>query len=316
MARVQKFKVADPKNPTFSEKTRMLQGQLQRSLKAQDFKFTAFVAAARSEDYNHTMNPIPPGFTMQDGELDIEKLRNLINQVPKLSQLHKILEEQQFSQINRDIINLVFWVILYAQNIHQISVEEFMSKLPLTDENRCDRKPAHVFRVVARRQPWFNEIVATHNIRTSTGIYCSKFEGIFKLLVHEFKIMNSEYLLLRTDFDPAFSLSERVWENSEFFTEFRCVAVCSILEHNEKVEKYILNNAYSYLKIFDENLLLLNYLVLYEDETKAIKGEDPEQSWWKSKSHAILLGVLALLGVLVAVKATRSIRTGEPKFNY
>ncbi|KNC20927.1 hypothetical protein FF38_00292 [Lucilia cuprina] len=219
----------------YLNKAQTLQYALETDLVACDAKWTLFVAAALSYRYDSVLKPFPPQFSAEQTGCKIDILMSVINDTPKLRVILQNLMEQNYTEINREVTDLLYWVLIEMREpaLRLVEGEELYSLLTSIDEKALKFKPTHVFEVQALTG--FHSEVAfrnrTLNLPLKLAFMGNKFDNYFNILQNGFTQYpenNKNYLELTTDLKKSLQHSPNcaAWGASQCGSIIACTAIC------------------------------------------------------------------------------------------
>ncbi|XP_065369961.1 protein mono-ADP-ribosyltransferase Parp16 isoform X2 [Calliphora vicina] len=257
----------------YLNKIQALQYALETDLLACDAKWTLFVSAALSYRYDLVLRPFPPQFADEQSGYNIDTLISVINDTPKLTVILQNLMEQNYTEFGREIIDLLYWVLIEKREpaLRLVEGEELYSLLTSIDEKAMKIKPTHVFEVNALTG--FHSQVAFRN-RTSDlplkmAFMGNKLDNYFSILQNGFihYTENKNDLELTTDLQTSLQHSPNcaAWGASQCGSIIACTALCEFaLDTNE--DKIVGNkNDKTCVNIQLRNLqnIRVRYLIFY-----------------------------------------------------
>lgn len=98
-----------------TDKIEALKLILEKDLNACDIKWTMFVCAAQSYRYDSRLKPFPPKYA-SDELNDIDGIINTIINVPSFNILLNYIRKRDYANLNLDVIDLVYWVLIILRD--------------------------------------------------------------------------------------------------------------------------------------------------------------------------------------------------------
>lgn len=95
---------------------------LTTDIEACDVKWSLFVAAAQSYRYDSQCKPFPPKYTTV-GDCNIEQLMKVIQNTPPLHVIIYNILEENFNDLNSEVIELLHWCLISLKDPVLRSIE-------------------------------------------------------------------------------------------------------------------------------------------------------------------------------------------------
>ncbi|XP_011204890.2 protein mono-ADP-ribosyltransferase Parp16 [Bactrocera dorsalis] len=302
------------------DKINALRFLLETDLIACDAKWTLFVAAALSYRYDTQLKPFPPRFVSTDAGLDIDALISVINDTPKLRVVLQNIVEENYDEIDADVLDLLHHVLVVQREpmLHLVEDNDFDVILSNMEQSEQIPRPTHVFRVcnvpviheAIQEQPTYNEDehppkLAFHGNRLDCFFAMLTQVGVCKQQPPNTENAGDEIdapLKLTTDLQVALQHSPNGagWGASSCGSMISCVAICEFENHPEYVFG---DTASSIIEVRKPDLVRIRYLLFYgsrfpdEDEPE----EKRPSSWLGRNKYSLSLACYMLLLASIGV---------------
>ncbi|XP_032681818.1 G2/mitotic-specific cyclin-B-like [Odontomachus brunneus] len=294
------------------KKISLLKHLLEKDLKAADFKWSLFVAASNTYRYDTCLKPFPPMYIKNECK-DIEALRRAIESVPPLSVIFKELNTAGVYENYREIIELLYWVLLRLRDPHIKSVQKeyydwVLKKVPLEMPAAA---PNLIFQVENIKQSTAEEKWKSSRNGHSTfyAYHGTRLEN-FHSIVHYGLQQN---MCKRSEFGKGIYLSSELgvslpyspvgygWGGSILGSEISCIALCELINHPDIKRGDSNNDAQNtledsmggripdkYYVVTNSDLVKVRYLLVYAQDVQTTSSTDNSGllSWFKQ--HKLL----------------------------
>lgn len=161
------------------EKRETLKEELHRDSLAVDLRISLFVGAAQSFKYESLLKPVPAMYKKSDGEVDIEKIRQLVLKVPEVPFI-------DIENLDIELLGFLKTMLLnYNQRLSTISAEEL--KKCVSGQINLQFAPRWIFEVkhLQPNQTWETNISTYSSFYAFHGSRFENFHSILNLGLHQ-----------------------------------------------------------------------------------------------------------------------------------
>lgn len=216
---------------------------LQNDLKACDIKWSLFVAAAQGFRYVSKLKPYPPQFMHNDDQLNIERIQHVIAIAPPFSTIHKLLVQQQYETLPRDLIELLHWLLVtlsdpILKTVPKNQYHDILNKVQSIDRGP---KPTYIFECIPTSDAVKERNFQQHakDRRRLYAFHGSKLDsfhsilnyGLQQHLCKEALFGEGIYLSSEMHVSLLYSSIGTGWSKSGCGKTLSCMAVCEFIEH-------------------------------------------------------------------------------------
>lgn len=264
----------------FLEKIHCLKHLLSRDLIACDAKWTIFVSAALSYRYESQLKPFPPRFENEQGGCNIETLAAIINETPKLKIVLKNLIDENYDELDTEVVELLYWVLVtlrdsYLRSVDEEEYDSIMSKIPQKSDAIC---PSHIFALCPTTNSKSEEVFQNEkaNFPSKFAFHGSKLDCFYSIInhgLHQHMCKNGlfgEGVYLSSELSVSMNYSPfgAGWGASNCGAMLSCVALCEYVENPNHVkfkvdEKHKTDIPNTYIVITNNDVVRVRYLLFY-----------------------------------------------------
>lgn len=264
----------------FLEKIHCLKHLLSRDLLACDAKWTIFVSAALSYRYESQLKPFPSRFENETGECNIETLVAIVNETPKLKIFLKNIIDENYDELDTEVVELLYWVLVrlrdpYLRSVEGEEYENVMSKIP---QRTGAMKPSHIFAVCPIANSKSEEVFQNEKkvYPSKFAFHGSKLDSFFSIInhgLHQHMCKNGlfgdgVYLSSELSVSMGYSPFGAGWGASNCGAMLSCVALCEYINNPNHVkfkvdEKHKTDIPNTYIVITNNDVVRVRYLLFY-----------------------------------------------------
>uniref|UniRef100_A0A1I8Q1T8 PARP16 N-terminal domain-containing protein n=1 Tax=Stomoxys calcitrans TaxID=35570 RepID=A0A1I8Q1T8_STOCA len=302
----------------FFNKTQELLQVLVNDLMACDAKWTLFVATAFSYQYEHKLIPFPPKFAHEETGHDIDALVMVINDTPKLTVILDHIVEENFQELNKEVIELLYWVLITQNNpsLRLLDGQEVEAMLQSMGMKDLPLKPTFIFEIMAAQefhsQQAFGKVNSVLPLRK--GFYGHKLDTFYSIIHNGFTIAHckgQETLMLSTDFLTTLHKSPcgTAWGYSLCGSLISCTALCEFAYDSaeDNTTPNSRDKAFDDFEIKDPKRVRMRYLLIYGSRLLQEKNhsKDAGKTEWYVR-HKYTLAMTTYLLVLASIAVVNS----------
>jgi len=272
--------------------------EFRRDLLALDLRLSLLVGATQSFKYESLLKPVPSTFLKEDGEIDIQKLRNILSELPEISPKIEQLDNESIKLLTSACFNVNHKLRLISISDLQSAV---LGRVDLTSN------PHWAFQVdysPGRKAAWEKTKGDRQTFFAFHGSRFENFHAILNLGLHQHLNKTSLfgegiYLSTEQSMSLQYSPCGQGWNKSQLGSQLSILALCEVIDHPD-VKRKGRSKAIpeKYILVTNNELVCLRYLLIYK-RPKVIKKVS---CFWESNKFSILLVVyllfLAAIGFL------------------
>ena len=173
-----------------------LHQELQRDTLAADLRFSLFVGALNNFKYESLLKPIPIQFKNSDGEVDIDRLRQLTARLPgfqKLTAIEDELTPEEASLLKNVLLNN------NQYQLSSISLSDFKEQVLTSEKLSFQTAPQWIFKIdynSTRNEVWDKWKQSASTFYAFHGSRFENFHSILNLGLHQHlnKVLHFNYL--------------------------------------------------------------------------------------------------------------------------
>lgn len=142
-------------------------------LLALDLRLSLLVGATQSFKYESLLKPVPATFRKEDGEIDIQKLRDFLSKIPEIPSKTELLDDGLVRRLTSACFNV-------NHNLKSISTEDF--EKAMAGQVQLTSSPHWVFQVdyTSRRRAVWEKVKSGR--QTFFAFHGSRFENFHAIL--------------------------------------------------------------------------------------------------------------------------------------
>ncbi|KAF4526789.1 hypothetical protein B566_EDAN015585 [Ephemera danica] len=215
-----------------------LKRYLECDMTAVDVKLSLFVASAMSYRFDSCLKPFPPQY-IEGLDKNIDKLRDIISQIPTMPQLLKQLHDQT---LNIEVIDLLYWILEEQEpKLMVTNKTEFEAALNLAPSNMKVKNPSFIFQVANKwsdvsESRWQQMVSQYGTLHAYHGSKLENFHSILRYGLQQHLNKNGLfgsgiYLSSELGVSLPYSLTGCGWSLSGLGSQLSCVALCEAINH-------------------------------------------------------------------------------------
>lgn len=256
-----------------------------KDLLALDLRLSLLVGATQSFKYESLLKPVPAAFRKEDGEIDIQKLRNTLEELPEIPPKTEQLDDVFIQLLTSTCFNV-------NHNLKSISISDLQKAV--VGQIELTLNPHWVFQIdysPARKVAWEKIKSSRPTFFAFHGSRLENFHAILNLGLHQHLNKTSLfgegiYLSTEQSLSLQYSPCGQGWNKSQLGSQLSILALCEVIDHPDVKRKGRSTTVpEKYVLVTNNELVCLRYLLIYKRPKAVIKIS----SFWGRNKFSILL---------------------------